>query len=131
MILDNQQFFSDAQVLTATGNSTNVVDLGGKRDLGAGEPVKCIFQVSAVSGTAPTLAANLVGADDSAFTVNKVTAAVLNSVTPVANTLYHVGIQAIPPKRYYQIEYTVGGTTPSITVSASLTKDEQTSAMTV
>jgi hypothetical protein len=129
MILDQQLIFSDAQVLTATANSTNLVDQGASRDLGRGVRLTFIMHVSAVSGTSPTIAALLVGADDAAFATNKITLATIATLSPpVANTIYRAVPASLPntPKRYLRVEYTIGGTTPSVTVTATLVLDDQT-----
>ena len=42
MILDAQNQFSSAQALTATADSTNVIDLGVAREIGVGEPM-CVL----------------------------------------------------------------------------------------
>lgn len=117
-LLDLQTQKSVAQVLTATANSTDLFDAGAAVDMGGSpRPFKTGLYVSAVSGTAPTLAALLVGADDSAFSTNKITIATIASHTPVAGTHVRAAIAPHTPKRYYRWEYTVGGTTPSITVT--------------
>lgn len=122
---------SVAQVLAATGNSTDYSDMLAAVDLGAGYGGKALasgLYVSAVSGTGPTLAAALVGADDSAFSTNKITIASIAALAPpVAGSTYRVKIAPHAPKRYYRWEYTVGGTTPSITVTdLGFYLDEQT-----
>jgi hypothetical protein len=130
-MIDDQNTFSRAQVLTATANSTDYLDPGATRNLGSGEAIKCLLNVAAVSGTSPTLAANLVGADDIGFSTNKITIGTLATLSPpVAGTNYHIGIPSHAQKRYFRIEYTVGGTGPSITVTAMLVKDEPTTPMT-
>ena len=46
MFLDAQNLFSDAQAVTATAASTNLIDLGAATvDLGVGEPVYFICQI--------------------------------------------------------------------------------------
>jgi hypothetical protein len=131
-LFDLQLTFSDAQVLTATANSTNVVDATSSRNLGSGEPMFLLAKVGTVSGTSPTLTANLVGADDVGFSTNKITIA---TATPTlaaaqADALVRFGIPSHTAKRYFRIEYTVGGTTPSVTVTAGLVLDQPTSPMT-
>lgn len=130
MLMDIQQTFSDAQVLTATANSTNILDESSSRNLGGGEPIFLVADITAISGTSPTLTIALHGADDSGFSTNDITIA---SVTPtlVSGTAYGFVRFGIPsygltPKRYYRLVYTVGGTTPSITITAGLVLDQQT-----
>lgn len=140
MLLDQQLLFSDAQALTATANSTNIIDMSNisaaaaapARNLGAGEPIHLYMKVGTVSGTSPTLTAALVGADDSSFATNKITIA---SVTPTltvsqADAFVRFGIPSHTAKRFYRMEYTVGGTTPAVTVSAGFVFDEQVTSMT-
>jgi hypothetical protein len=139
MLLDQQLMFSDAQVVTATGNSTNVIDTANTsiagaapaRNLGAGQPIHLYMKVGTVVGT-PTLTAALVGADDVAFGTNKIT---ITTVTPTlvaaqADAFVRFGLPAHPARRFFRLEFTVGGGTPSVTVSAGFTWDEQTSPMT-
>ena len=45
MILDSLLKFSDAQALTATADSTNVIDLSNDRDIGIGEPMALVVTV--------------------------------------------------------------------------------------
>ena len=128
MMLDDQLTVSRSQVVTATGNSTDYIDMGAARSLGAGQEVVPMLDITAVSGTAPTLTAALVGADDAAFSLNKIT---IDTVTPTLvsgtpNGFVRMTARAHLPKRFYRFEYTVGGTAPSITLSASIAANEQT-----
>jgi hypothetical protein len=140
MMLDQQLMFADAQVVTATGNSTNVIDTANvgtgtatpARNLGAGEPIHVYAKVGTVSGTGPTLTIALTAADDSAFATNKIT---VTSVTPTltvgqADAFVRMGIPVHAPRRFYRLEYTVGGTTPSVTISSGIAFDEQVTSMT-
>ena len=133
IIIDLQAIYSDSQVVAATGNSTNVIDSGGNHNFGNGEPLKLLLRLLDGSTAAPTFTVNLVGADDVAFGVNKVT---IGTVTPTLVTggqqIAHIGIPAGATlnKRFTRVEYVVtGGTAPSVTVLATIVKDEQTSAM--
>lgn len=143
MLLDQQLMFSDAQVVTATGNSTNVLDISNvptgaapltavpARNLGAGFPIHLFMKVGTVVGT-PTLTAALTAADDVAFGTNKIT---VTTVTPTlvagqADAIVRFGIPSHPLRRYYRLEFTVGGGTPSVTVTAGFILDEQISPMT-
>lgn len=128
MMLDDQNLVSRSQVVTATGNSTDYIDHGVARSLGAANRLNILIDITAVSGTSPTLTINWVGADDSAFSVNKIT---ISTVTPTLvsgtpNGIVRIGCPAHMPKRYMRAEYTVGGTTPSITLTVGLVENEQT-----
>lgn len=80
MILDSQWILSDAQAITALGNtdSTNVIDLGHSQEpftFGRGNPVPLLAQVTETftSGGAGTLQFTVRTADDAALTVNVAT----------------------------------------------------------
>ena len=120
MLLDAQTLLSDAQALTATANSTNVYDSGSDRNLGIGEPlaVKITCDV-AIGGTTPTATAKITTDDNSS----------LSSKTDLTGAVSLAGLAAggsvilvIPPdtvaERYIAVTYTLGGTSPTITVTA-------------
>lgn len=46
MILDKENLFSDAQAVTATAPSTNVIDLGAVRDVGKGNELELLIAVT-------------------------------------------------------------------------------------
>lgn len=122
MLLDAQTLLSDAQALTATANSTNVYDSSSDRNIGLGTPlgVKITCDV-AIGGTSPTATAKIV-TDDNAS---------LSSKTDVTGAVSLAGLAAggsviipVPPdtvmERYIAVTYTLGGTSPTITVTAWL-----------
>jgi len=138
MMIDAQHLFSDAQALTATALSTNVIDLSLDRAIGAGEPMAVVFvvDVAADQGT---------GDEDYTFAVEYATNAAIStgrqevgrlifeSGTPTAPALdadlLVAGFQfaiPLPPSgtemtsRYIGVRYTLAGTTPTITVTAFL-----------
>lgn len=128
MMLDDQLLVSRSQVVTATGNSTDYIDHGRAVSLGAGEEMEIMINITAVSGTSPTLTVAWTGADDSAFSTNKITIATVTPtlVSGTPNGFVRVGVPAHLSKRYMRAEFTVGGTSPSITLSVALVKNEQT-----
>jgi hypothetical protein len=130
-VFDQQNLFSDSQVLTATANSSNLIDALVARNLGAGEPIFLLAGLIAISGTSPTLTVNLVGADDPGFSTNKITIATATP-TLVSGTpqTVHLTPPSHTPKRYFRLEFTVGGTTPSITVIAGFLFDRFQPALT-
>lgn len=127
MIPDAQQLFSDAQALSATAVSTNVIDLGVDRDLGKGEPMAVVVCVD--------VAADFTTGDEtyqidiqtgSTATPTKVIARRIPVVT-ASNTTSDLGlgkILVIPlphdVDRYLRINYTLGGTTPTVTLTTFL-----------
>lgn len=125
MLLDAQLIYSDAQAVTATANSTNYVDHGVARDLGAGHKMVVLLQFGAVTSNA-TLTTTLEGADDTGFSTNKITLAAGKTITPVASSQYFFPIPSHIPKRYTRLVHTLsGGTSPSIAVTATLVLDAQ------
>ncbi len=119
MILDKSLQMSTDQVVTADARSTDVIDLKQDRDIGIGEPMYCVINIKAVSGTSPTLAPSIHTDDNSSFSSAE-TLASLAAATPVANTLI---VMPLPRtnQRYLSLYYDVGGTSPSVTIDAYLT----------
>lgn len=120
MILDKLLQVSTAQVVTATAGSTDVLDLKQDRDIGIGEPVYLVTNISAVSGTSPTLVIAIQSDDNSGFSSASVLASSASLAPPVA------GQQIVVPlprtnERYLRANYTVGGTSPSITLDSYFT----------
>lgn len=120
MILDNELTFSNAQAVTATAASTNVVDLGVDRDIGIGEPVYLAVQVGTAFAGLTSLTVELQTSDD-----NSTWSALYNSgAIPVANlTAGAQPVRVVVPsrtKRYLRVNYTVAGTGTAGTVTASL-----------
>ena len=128
MLIDALLSLSDAQALSATGFSTNTVDLGAMtpvRDIGAGEPMCVSFSVDVAADA---------GTGDETYTFQFVQSAnanlsspdILSQVAVARGTLlagYHFYLP-IPvhliTKRYIGVQYTLAGTTPSITVTAQI-----------
>lgn len=125
-MIDNALAVSNAQVVTATGNSTDYIDILALANIGAGTNLRdlaWILQVTAVSGTTPTLTCKLVGADDSGFSTNKVTIAEYGT-TINATGLYRLPVGNVARKRYFRLEFVVGGTTPSYTMTLLVARDD-------
>jgi len=122
MLLDAQERYSSSQALTATAASTNLIDHLADRNLGVGHPVVVLIQLDVVAtdGDADeTYVAAWQTDDNSSFS----SAATLASLTitrgDVAGTRY-VAVAAPDAtfERYTRINYTLGGTTPTVTLSA-------------
>lgn len=126
MHIDAQMQLSSAQALSATGVSTNAIDLGSASpvsEIGSGEPMVAMIKVD--------VAADFTTTDETyefqiiqSANANLSSADVLSKRAVVAtllklNSLHFVGI---PPgmitKRYLGLNYVLAGTTPSITVTA-------------
>lgn len=123
MILDSLLKFSDAQALTATADSTNVIDLGVDQDIGIGEPMALVVTVGVAADSTTgdeTYQFQLETDDNAAFS----SATVIGDVTVAAANLA-AGDKVVIPlghsnERYLQARYVLGGTTPSVTVDAFL-----------
>ena len=126
-LVDARLECSDAQALTASADSTNVIDLTGTAlQVGAGQPLYMHFNV--------TVAADFTTGDET-YSFGVATGAatslgtVLASRAIVAGTLvagYNFSI-AVPNTgvlRYIGAEYVLAGTSPTITVDAYLSDQE-------
>jgi hypothetical protein len=125
MIIDYNLQFSDAQALTVDAASTNIIDLGSDRDIGVGEEMKVALNFDvAMGGTSPTLSV-LVQTDDNASFSSATT--VLTSRSIAAAAIGDTLVLGLPDtnERYVRLYYDVGGTSPTMTVSASVVKDAQ------
>lgn len=125
MLIDVQNVFSDAQALTATAVSTNVIDLGADNNVGIGEPMAVVIQL--------TVAADATTGDETYTAAIKTDSAVgfgssttLTTLTITRGDAAGTQYQYILPKstdlkRYLRVDYTLGGTTPTVTLDAWLT----------
>ena len=122
MILDGQAQFSAAQALTATAVSTNVIDLKGDFNLGIGEPMSIVVSLDVASDFTT---------GDETYVVTLQTGSSATPTTVIA-TKEIVGANAAGSKfvigvpadssceQYLRLNYTLAGTSPSVTVSAYL-----------
>lgn len=123
MIIDAQQLFSDAQALTATAVSTNVIDLGSDRNLGKGEPMAVVVGIDvALDGT--TTDETYVVTVQSGSTATPTDVIATRAITYTEGV---VGARFVIPlpadsstDRYLRVNYTLGGTTPTGTVTTFL-----------
>lgn len=123
MYLDSLLKLSDAQALTATTDSTNVIDLSNDRDIGIGEPMGIVITVgvSADIANADETYQFLLETDDNEAMSS---ASIIGNITVQAANLI-AGDKVVIPlghanERYLQMRYVLGGTTPSVTVDAFL-----------
>lgn len=130
MILDALLLLSDAQAFAATGFSTNTIDLGNptpKNDIGNGEPMCLCFNVDVAADfttTDETYRFDLVQSANANLSAPDV---LLSMTVSAASSGLAAGKQVVVPippgvitKRFVGAQMTLGGTTPSITVTASL-----------
>lgn len=127
MFIDNQTVLSDAQALTASAASTNILDLKAAGYLGAGEPLAVVIWVDvAADGTTgdETYVAKLQSDDGEAFgsatdLPNKTVT--IPRTTAVAGSVYVIDLDpADITEQYLRVYYTLAGTTPTLTVTAAV-----------
>ena len=143
MILDRAEMFSNAQAVTATTASTNVLDTGATgttyggaaaliRDLGKGTPVPLAIRVVQNFNNLTSLTIAYQVSDDAAFTT---------PVTVIQSPAYtltqlNAGTHLVPDmvpaganKRFHRLLYTVAGTAPTLgQITAGLSMGNQTNA---
>lgn len=126
MLIDAQCLFSESQAITADANSTNYMDLGTQaRNLFDGEPmaVVLIVDVAADHTTGDEVYEFQIQTDDNT-SFSSATALVTKTILYSALTAGAKHVLPIPVgstlERYLQVYYNVGGTTPTITVTAFL-----------
>lgn len=138
MMIDAFNEFSDAQAVTATALSTNVIDLGpvadnAKRDLGSGERVWLVVITNTTvtdAGSDATLTVTLESATDAAITtgitVHYSSGAQAFATFAPAGSMIAVGLPAGEYARYLAVRYTVGaGPLTAGAFDAFLTHDIQ------
>lgn len=124
MIIDRLLEFSDAQALTATAASTNVIDLGSDAEIGPGRPLWVVITIDVeLDGTTPTFQAALQTDDNDSFSSPTVIAESEQFSALAAGDKIVIGVP-YSNERYLRLNYTLGGTTPTVSVSAHLTDQE-------
>lgn len=123
MYVDNELQFSDAQALTATADSTNYIDLSNDRNIGRGEPMGLVITVGVAADVADadeTYQFQLETDDNTSFS----SSTIIGDATIAGALLTAGSVHVIPlgqdNEQYLQVVYTLGGTTPSVTVDAFL-----------
>lgn len=134
MILDAQNSFSNGQAVTGAGAtpSTDSVDLGAIRQMGVGEPLYVVVNVPVgAGGTTPTLSVGIQTDDNSAFS----SPATLSTSPVYPAAQIGAGAQFVYPlpvsgmERHLRLLYTLGGTSPTITLDAHLVTSAQLAAL--
>lgn len=129
MILDALNLFSDAQAITASAASTNVLDLDAARDIGTGENLYVVVTVDTAftdAGSDSTVAVTIETDDNEAFA-----SAVVGQTLFTFTALSAAGtkkIARIQPdavnERYMRLAYTVAnGNLTTGAVTAAIVKD--------
>lgn len=126
MIIDKRLQVSSLQALTETAVSTDVIDLGQDRDIGPGDPLYfVIIARTGLADTTPTFAASVQTDDASGFgsPTTLLTGEILSGAAAMPTGKKIVLPVPHTNERFLRLNYTLGGTTPTVTVDAFLTKD--------
>lgn len=121
MILDSQEVLSDAQAVTSTAISTNVLDLNPDgsanaiQDVGNGEPVYLVVQTQTAatdSGSDATLTVTLESDTDPALATTPVVhfssgALAFSAFSPAGSRLVAIRLPSANYQRYIGVRYTV------------------------
>ncbi|CAN5190649.1 phage protein [soil metagenome] len=109
-IVDNNLYMSDAQPVTASAPSTNILDLAtATRNIGNGQPIELVVQVAttAVSGGASTVTFSLDdSADNSTFAVVVATMAIPKATLVAGYEALRIRLP-LGLRRYIRVYYTV------------------------
>lgn len=120
MIIDSQNQLSDAQALTATADSTNYIDLGVDRDIGRGEPMAAVIVVDVAADITTgneTYQFQIETDDNTSFSSSTIIADRTIAAASLTAGSVHVIPLALANERYIQGVYTLGGTSPTVTVT--------------
>lgn len=121
--LDAQLTLSDSQALTATAASTNVIDFGSLFGVAGGEPLGVVINVEVASDNTTgneTYSIALQTDGDVAFgSAQTLITYALPAGTAAGSTICLPFVpNASFSEQYYRLNYTLGGTTPTVTLSA-------------
>lgn len=128
MYVDSEQAFSTAQALTGTAASTNYIDLGSDRNIGKGEPLAVVIDVGVAADTTTgdeTYQFDVETDDNTGFSSARILSRRAYTNAQAVAELKPAGARVVMPlghdnERYLRLNYTLAGTTPTITVSARL-----------
>ena len=138
MILSAQQLFSDDQAITASADSTNVIDLGAagtpydaaaalNQDIGKGAKVPLLVQVTEAFNNLTSLEIKVSTGSTTALGTTVVSQTILLADLVVGK---QISLDFLPndiTERYLGIEYVVTGTAPTTgKVTAGITMGNQT-----
>ncbi|MCA8065499.1 Bbp16 family capsid cement protein [Burkholderia sp. AU38729] len=127
MYIDSLLEFSRAQALTASGASQNIIDLGSDRDIGPGRPLWIVVAVAAAAVGTGTYQIDLETDDNAGFASPTKIASVSPAAAALAAGARLVIGMPFANERYLRLNYTLGGTTPGVTLNAFLTDQDPAS----
>lgn len=122
MIVDAQECYSSSQAFTATAASTNFIDHQADRDLSIGEPqaLVVVLEVAADGANSDETYSLAWQTDDNSSFSSAATLATITIPRGTAAGTRYVALAAPDTtfERYTRLNFTLGGTTPSVTISA-------------
>lgn len=125
--VDAQNTYSDAQALTVTAVSTNLIDHGQDRNLGVGKPLGIVITVDVAAAGGGTLTISLQADDNSGFA----SPATVSTTTAIAAAALTAGAQIVLPvppdtltERFSRLNYVLA-TMTGITVTAYMAPIDQ------
>ena len=114
MLFDKKLLMSQAQAITATAASTDIIDRGDTKDVGKAGDIPLVIQVVENFNNLTSLAIAIQTDSDSGFGTAKTLATV---TVPLADLKagYQLPVITLPQKtqRYLRLNYTVAGTAPT------------------
>lgn len=118
MLVDKQNLFSEKQAITATAESTNMIDLGASFDLPGADthqPMELFVVVTEDFNNLTDLTVSVQSDDDAAFGSPKTIALAAGVALASLKEGYRFPIQNLPKieERYVKVKYTVNGTAPT------------------
>lgn len=115
MIFDKEGLFSDAQAITASAASTNVIDNKVARDIGKGEDIPLRIQVVEAFNNLTSLDVALQIDDNEAFSsaTTVITTNVLLADLVAGKVIPPCEIPRGTKERYMRLYYTVNGSAPT------------------
>jgi hypothetical protein len=128
MITDAFLRLSDGQALTTTAVSTNTIDLGVARDMGAGEEIYMYFTVPVALAGGTSVTFQAITSAAAALTSPTVVGSTAAVVTASLVAGYKAAIRINPAlfatgQRYLGAQYTISGTYSSGTVTCDIVLD--------
>lgn len=128
MITDALLRVSDAQALTTTAVSTNTIDLGVARDIGAGEDLFMYFSIGTSLAGGTSVKFELITSAAAALTSPTVVGSTDAIVTATLVAGYKTAVRINPSvfgtaQRYLGARYTIVGTYTAGTVTADVVHD--------
>jgi hypothetical protein len=125
MILDAQTTLSDFQALAASGASTNLIDFTKVRNLGVGEPLALVLTLDVAADATDgnetytaQLQTDTTAAFGAAVNVGPVITITRGDAAGKKYTILLPNDASF--KQFVRLNYTLGGTTPSVTLTAEI-----------